>query len=66
MSEHKMNTVQRTQFVELHHHTECLWRVNWPLYKNCDARDKSLKEISAEMNIKVFGRREVAQKKLRI
>jgi hypothetical protein len=33
------------------------------LYKNCDARDKSPKEISAEMNIKVFGRREVAQKK---
>jgi hypothetical protein len=57
-----MNSDQMMQFVELYHHRECLRSVNSPLYKNCDARDKSLQEISAEINNEGFGPREVAQK----
>jgi hypothetical protein len=41
-----MNNDQIMEFVELYHHRECFWNVNLPLYKNRDARDKSLKEIA--------------------
>jgi hypothetical protein len=57
-----MNSTQLIKFVELYREAECLWNINSSVYKDRDARDQCLKEISQEMCIEGFGPREAAQK----
>ena len=47
--------------VEIYNEKECLWKINSEDYKNRDARNEALQEISGEMSIDGFDIREVSQ-----
>jgi hypothetical protein len=41
---YKINTKQTIKFVELYRDAECLWKINFEVYKDKDTRDGALKK----------------------